>query len=61
MEYQWEFVGCHGGVITDRAVAVIGVENPIDSPGKFTMCQPPADNVLYIYLGTDTYIIYVDR
>ena len=61
MSYQWEFDGCHGNITTAEAVAVVGFENPNYPPWKLNLCNPPADNILYLYLGTDTYIIYIDR
>ena len=61
MTYQWEFVGCHGDITTAEADAIVGIENPNTPPWKLILCNPPADNILYLFLGTDTYIIYIDR
>jgi len=65
MSYKYNYIGCHGTDITLVETVVSGDEYPQKSDGSvdpLTMCNPPASNILTIYLSNgDTYIIYINR
>jgi len=66
ISYQWKNHGCNNEILEPipPGIAQNGEICPTKEyvPSKhFTICNPPAYNTLYIYLGEDTYIVNVAR
>ena len=70
VHYQWKNEQCVGGIYipTDPAEANSNTEYPtadVVSSKKFVVCNPPAYNILYLYVGEgaeqDIYMVTVQR
>jgi len=70
VHYQWKNEQCVGGIYvpTDPAEANTNVEYPtadVVPSQKFVVCNPPAYNILYLYVGEgaeqDIYMVTVQR